>query len=95
MKRRLIITLGLGVVGTLAVLAAAVAQPIEIEKKKPKENEKPRPAGPVNEVIQEFPSAGPMQTAWKVHYATMNGYGLVIQEASFKRNPDDDWVQMP
>ena len=49
------------------------------------------PQGPVvaNEVIQEFPSNEVMQTAWKVHWTTQRGPGLIIAGAWYKRTPAD------
>jgi len=49
---------------------------------------------PVNEVIQQFPSNESMKTAWKVHWATQDGFGLYIQDAWFKRTPADPWIQI-
>jgi Cu2+-containing amine oxidase len=46
------------------------------------------------EVIQQFPSKGPMQTAWKVHWREENGSGLIIQDAFFKKSPNDPWMQV-
>jgi hypothetical protein len=46
------------------------------------------------EVIQEFPTQGPMQTAWKVRWREQRGPGLIIQDAFFKRNPNDPWIQI-
>lgn len=54
----------------------------------------PAPAMPTNEVIQTFPSNDAMKTAWKVRWATANGYGLYIQDAFFKRGPKDPWMQV-
>jgi primary-amine oxidase len=54
----------------------------------------PTPAKPINEVIQTFPSNDVMKTAWKVRWATESGYGLTIQDAWFKRGPQDPWMQV-
>ncbi|MCI0455495.1 MAG: hypothetical protein L0Z62_00780 [Gemmataceae bacterium] len=49
----------------------------------------------VYEVIQEFPSGGPMQTAWKVRYVATNpGPGLAIAGAWFKTGPRADWLKV-
>lgn len=55
-------------------------------------NEPPADAG--KQVIQEFPSNDKMQTAWKVRWDTATGHGLIVNEAWFKRNPEDDWIQV-
>src|SRR5204862_355326 len=36
---------------------------------------------------QQFPPGGPMETAWKVEWDTVGGYGLFIKSAWFKRSP--------
>ena len=46
------------------------------------------------EVIQQFPSKGPMQTAWKVHWREQSGPGLIIQDAFFKKSPNEPWMQI-
>ena len=46
------------------------------------------------EIIQQFPSYGPAQTAWKVRWRTQNGPGLIIEDAYFKKNPNDPWTQI-
>jgi len=48
----------------------------------------------VNEIVQDFPTKGGMQTAWKVRWATTDGYGLYIEGAWFKRGPKDAWMQV-
>jgi Cu2+-containing amine oxidase len=54
---------------------------------------KPQPR--TDEIIQEFPAGGPMQTAWKVRYHAHNpGPGLVITGAWFKTAPRADWVKV-
>src|SRR5947207_80011 len=52
------------------------------------------PVTNVNEVIQAFPSNEAMKTAWKVQWAVANGYGLHIQNAWFKRGPQEPWMQV-
>ncbi len=52
------------------------------------------PAPPTGEVVQTFPSNDVMKTAWKVHYTTAAGFGLIIQDAWFKRGPKDPWMQV-
>ena len=73
-------------VGMLGFLLGAPAQPV----KKPAE----KIALPPNEIIQQFPSNDAMKTAWKVQWATATGYGLYIQEAWFKRDPKEPWMQV-
>src|SRR6266508_2533571 len=90
----------IGVAMALAVVAghADDPQPQPPQKqppKQPKKQPKKQPAQQsVNEVIQEFPSNGEMETAWKVQWATQSGYGLCIQNAWFKRGPTDRWIQI-
>ena len=52
------------------------------------------PSPPSNEVVQTFPSNDVMKTAWKVRYQTAAGFGLIIQDAWFKRGPKDPWMQV-
>src|SRR5207249_4442780 len=50
---------------------------------------------PSQEIVQEFPVGGPMQTAWKVHYVANNpGPGLMITGAWFKTTPEADWLKV-
>lgn len=49
---------------------------------------------PVNEIIQQFPTKGPMQSAWKVLWDTETGYGLYIKGAWFKKGADEPWIQV-
>lgn len=51
-------------------------------------------AGPSNEVIQEFPPGGPMETAWRVRYGHATGKGLFITGAWFKRLPSAPWMRI-
>lgn len=85
------LVIGVGLV--LSILVGAGAQPVQVEnpfKIKPKEKK----AKPQNEIIQEFPSNDVMRTAWKIHYATQSGFGLIIQDAFFKKTPSDPWMQV-
>ncbi|HJQ36480.1 MAG TPA: hypothetical protein VKB93_05030 [Thermoanaerobaculia bacterium] len=52
------------------------------------------PTSPPYEVIQQFPSSGPMQTAWLVHWAEATHVGLYITGAWFKRTPAEPWVRI-
>jgi primary-amine oxidase len=92
----------LGSVLVLSLLLGAPAQPVKIPnpfkpsaKPKPKPRPQPKPA-PLQqaEIIQEFPSNDAMKTAWKVHYATQRGFGLIIQDAFFKKGPMEPWIQV-
>lgn len=59
--------------------------------------QQPRPqvdASPDNEIIQLFPTKGPMHSAWKIRYHTENGFGLYIKEAWFKKGADEPWIQV-
>lgn len=53
-----------------------------------------KPAAPDNEVIQQFPTNDAMKTAWKIHYATTSGFGLIIKDAWFKKDPKEPWMQI-
>src|SRR5947209_727097 len=55
---------------------------------------KKEPAPPLHEVVQTFPSNDVMKTAWTVRYQTAAGYGLIIQDAWFKRGPKEPWMQV-
>lgn len=46
------------------------------------------------EEIQSFPAGGPMQTAWKVHFAHATGKGLFIPGAWFKKSPSSPWMRV-
>ncbi|HYT91593.1 MAG TPA: hypothetical protein VEL76_22965 [Gemmataceae bacterium] len=47
-----------------------------------------------DEIIQEFPSNGQMETAWKVRWGTVQGYGVFIKDAFFKPGPTEPWIQV-
>ncbi|HYV36847.1 MAG TPA: hypothetical protein VE988_14155, partial [Gemmataceae bacterium] len=49
---------------------------------------------PTHIVEQTFPPNGIMETAWKVEWETVTGFGLVIKNAWFKSGPDKDWLQV-
>jgi primary-amine oxidase len=68
-------------------LASAVTQRDEPDEDPPK---KPN----MNEIVQPFPSKGRPQTAWKVRWREERGAGLIIQDAFFKKDPNEDWVQV-
>ncbi len=87
--KRLSSYLFLGLAMTLPVLAQPVPVPNPF-KSKPLSKK----VVPSNEVVQEFPSNDVMKTAWKVHYATQSGFGLIIQDAFFKKSPADPWMQV-
>jgi Cu2+-containing amine oxidase len=53
----------------------------------------PPPASPF-EVVQEFPSPGPSETGWKVHWADGPGKGLYITGAWFRRVPGETWIRI-
>ncbi len=80
--------IGLGL-ATMAVtgIASNTAQPPQVEPPA-------QIAAPANEIVQEFPTNGNMETAWKIRYGTTNGYGVFITGAWFKRSPQDRWIQI-
>jgi primary-amine oxidase len=51
-------------------------------------------SSPPNEVIQEFPTGGPMETAWRVRWAEAPAKGLSITGAWFKRGPSEPWMRI-
>ncbi|MCI0463364.1 MAG: hypothetical protein L0Z62_40985 [Gemmataceae bacterium] len=79
----------LGVAVSLAVVSGHAGNPRQPAKEPP-----PGPPRPLYEVVQEFPTNGEMETAWKVHWQTEKGYGLYIKRAWFKRSPTDRWIQV-
>ena len=49
----------------------------------------------IDEIIQEFPVGGKMQTAWKVRYTAVNpGPGLTITGAWLKTGPNASWMKV-
>jgi primary-amine oxidase len=52
------------------------------------------PAASPHVVEQSFPPNGVMETAWKVEWDTVRGYGLIIKNAWFKTGPDQDWMEV-
>lgn len=57
----------------------------------------PFPNGQVNnfnEIIQQFPSSGAAETAWKIHWREESGPGLIIQDAYFRKSPKENWIQV-
>lgn len=54
----------------------------------------PPPGRSPHEVMQEFPSAGPMKTAWLVQWSFVTKVGFHITGAWFKRNPADPWIRV-
>lgn len=55
----------------------------------------PQPSNaPPNEVLQEFPAGGAMQTAWRVRWAEETGKGLYITGAWFRRTPSSAWMRV-
>src|SRR5438876_11919177 len=55
---------------------------------------KPEEKKPTNEIVQTFPSNDAMKTAWKVHWATAEGFGLYIEDAWFKKAPKEPSIQV-
>jgi primary-amine oxidase len=45
-------------------------------------------------VEQTFPPNGIMETAWKVEWDTVKGFGLIIKTAWFKTGPAADWMEV-
>jgi len=89
---RIATTLLIGVSVAVMAVAGDAGDPA-----KPKGGKQPQPPivkTPANEIIQEFPSNGEMETAWKVEWDTVTGYGLFIKGAWFKKGPTDRWLQV-
>lgn len=54
-----------------------------------------QPAGaPANEVLQEFPSKGTKETAWRVQWAVGPGKGLYLTGAWFRRTAGAPWTRV-
>jgi Cu2+-containing amine oxidase len=47
-----------------------------------------------NELVQEFPPSGPMQTAWKISYGFASRKGLFITNAEFRKSPSDPYMKV-
>src|SRR5262245_35609657 len=84
LRKKTIVLLALA--AFFGLLVGAPAQQDEEAK------DKVKPAS--NEIIQQFPTNDEMQTAWKIHWATSSGFGLMIQDAWFKRDPKEPWIQV-
>jgi hypothetical protein len=83
--------------GLLAVAAAAAVPLLMTRAGQGPAGVAPRPAAALtnNEVIQEFPVGGPVQTAWKVRYvAGTPGPGFGISAAWFKTSPEARWMKV-
>ena len=78
--------------GAVAALALVAAGP-DGERGERGERRPLSLAGP-NVVIQTFPSNDVMRTAWKVHWATVDGFGLYLRGAWFKKGPAEPWLQV-
>lgn len=91
--------LGVALAATL-LLPGGSAQDGPIKKIQPpdKQPKGVKPLAPPDEIIQEFPAGGDMQTAWKVHYIaherTNPGPGLTIVGAWLKTSPKADWLKV-
>lgn len=69
-----------------AEAATAPAQPVQV---------KPVQVQAQDEIVQEFPVGGDMQTAWKVRYKIVDpGAGLIITGAWLKTSPNADWLKV-
>jgi Cu2+-containing amine oxidase len=71
------------------------------EKQPPGKDPKIKQPAPPEEIIQEFPVGGEMQTAWKIQYMAHSGRkggnpgpGLTIVSAWFKTGPKADWLKV-
>ncbi|HEV3261844.1 MAG TPA: hypothetical protein VG013_33650 [Gemmataceae bacterium] len=79
-----------GLLGVIVITAAAVVALSDTPAK-------PRPLSAATspfEVVQEFPTAGPAQTAWKVHWGQATAKGLYITGAWFKAGPKESWMKV-
>jgi primary-amine oxidase len=78
-------TLGYLFAGLLVCLLLLADAPAQVKgKKQPKSNE----------IIQTFPTNDAPKTAWKIHWGTARGNGLHIQDAWFKKTPQEPWLQV-
>ena len=92
MRMRTALFLAFGLPALLLVIAGASGQQRDTD---PQRDDRPVVlAKDPKHIEQEFPSDGPMETAWKVDWDTTGGYGLFIKSAWFKRSPKHDWMQV-
>ncbi len=47
-----------------------------------------------NEIVQDFPTNDTPKTSWKIRWATSRGYGLMIQDAWYRKAPDEPYIQV-
>jgi hypothetical protein len=93
MRMRSALFTAFGLPALLLVIGGAFGQ--QRDQNIPPRDDKPVVLAKETKVIeQEFPSEGPMETAWKVEWDTAAGYGLFIKSAWFKRSPKHDWMQV-
>lgn len=55
---------------------------------------KEKPKAAATETVVNFPTNDVMRTSWKVHWSTVNGFGLVLHGAWFKKGPGEPWFQV-
>jgi Cu2+-containing amine oxidase len=96
-SRLALVLFGAAALAALLVLTRAgtstPAQPPAAEAQPPQAKAQPDKGD--NEIIQEFPAGGDMQTAWKVRYKIVSpGPGLVITGAWLKTSPNADWLKV-
>ena len=48
----------------------------------------------VTESVVQFPTNDVTRTAWKVHWTTTSGFGLIVSGAWFKKDPREPWFQI-
>jgi primary-amine oxidase len=75
---------------SLALLAGAPAQ----QQDAGQDSAAPKPPPALKETVVEFPSNDVMRTAWKVHWTTTDGFGLIVSGAWFKKGPQEPWFQI-
>ena len=94
MCRRAATFFGLGLPLLLLAIAGAPGQQRGLDTKQERTTEAPAPVAQTKIVEQTFPPNGVMETAWKVEWDTVRGFGLIIKNAWFKRGPDQEWMQV-
>ncbi len=81
-------TFGYLIAGLLVCLLLLADAPAQVKDKGGKKG--PR----LDEIIQTFPTNDLAKTAWKIRWAAQSGHGLSIQEAWFKKGPQEAWLQV-
>jgi primary-amine oxidase len=95
MCRRAVTFFGCGLpVLLLLTIAVAVGQQRSLAPSQERPKAALEPPVQTKIVEQCFPPNGVMETAWKVEWDTVRGFGLIIKNAWFKKGPAEEWMQV-